>query len=1128
MVHGAVKYLFKTLGSLALVLLLAAGAILWRLDRGPLPLGEFTPYLADALNDPNSPYDLQIDDLFLIWEGGDNALELRAAGVHMLQQNGTPSVVLPEASLQISPHALLRGQLRLRGVEIFHPFLHLQRDPDGTVTLGMTPLAEAGSETTEANDASEILGILVDALSNRRDGPLSELAVVRIVSAEALIADARMGVDWTVPSAALELYRRGDGGVGLSADLEVSIPSAPVPPAPESAAPPVGDRGEVVILPPPETTHMDVTGTYLADRGLLSLDFSFAGLRPNQLASLSESLAPLGALDLPLQGQIGLELSVSGQGVLLGGVGLRLHGGQGVVVLNDFGARYAVAGLDLAARAVARPGQSLLDAAGGAPLAEVSVEALSLSLIPPGEDQGAVSTVTLSGGLTPSSDPTAPLQAKIDVAVKNVPVDALSAWWPEAVAPKPRAWVVEHLRNGQATEGAWSFALAGQTLASLEPLSLSGKLHAAGVTIDYLPPMPPVVDGVADVTFALDRLDVAVISGKVTQKGQEDLVLQQGGAVAMTGLDLPDQMTDISLAVDGSLPAALHLLDSDPLGYTSKLGLDPAQTAGQAKTKVRLVFPPLADLPLEMIDVKAEAEVQNVSLRKAVFGQDLDQGALTLEVTTTELNAKGKAAIGGVPASFTWREVFSGKPYSSRYKVQAHVEEDKRGVFGLTFPPFTPSTIAGPVEADLDVILKTGGLTTIKADVDLTTAALHLPGFNWNKETGTPAQAQAQVEVVKGDVSAVPHFAVSTEGDLALEGSVALDSQGALQAIIITKAQVGLSDFQGTMTRLGDGYVVDAKGGAFDALPFIGRDEDNPPPAGIAVSDGPEDLPPITLRGEFDKVWISKTGALDHVQGSARRVSGRWAWASLSGALGDKGHLRYRLGDAAQGDQPPEQRTFVLSADDTGALMKLLDASGAIEGGQLRGQGTVDRQGTARGVISIGSYRLVEAPLLARVLSVAALTGILDSLSGEGIGFDGLYAPFELTDHAVTFKDFRTSGPALGLTAEGWVDLDRRAVDLAGTIVPAYAVNGLLGRIPLVGGLFSGFTEGGGLIAATYGIKGPIDDPQILVNPLSALAPGFLKTLFGIGEPDQAAPPSTENPVSPAIVQPATPSVAGE
>ena len=50
-----------------------------------------------------------------------------------------------------------------------------------------------------------------------------------------------------------------------------------------------------------------------------------------------------------------------------------------------------------------------------------------------------------------------------------------------------------------------------------------------------------------------------------------------------------------------------------------------------------------------------------------------------------------------------------------------------------------------------------------------------------------------------------------------------------------------------------------------------------------------------------------------------------------------------------------------------------------------------------------------------------------------------------------------------------------------------------IGRI-LTGG------EGEGLFAATYRAEGPLDDPKVSVNPLAALAPGFLRGLFGIFE----------------------------
>jgi hypothetical protein len=63
--------------------------------------------------------------------------------------------------------------------------------------------------------------------------------------------------------------------------------------------------------------------------------------------------------------------------------------------------------------------------------------------------------------------------------------------------------------------------------------------------------------------------------------------------------------------------------------------------------------------------------------------------------------------------------------------------------------------------------------------------------------------------------------------------------------------------------------------------------------------------------------------------------------------------------------------------------------------------------------------------------------------------------------------------------------------------VPAYALNSLPGRIPLLGRLFTA-EKGGGLIAADVHVRGKLDDPSIMVNPLSVLTPGFLRRIFRI------------------------------
>ena len=38
--------------------------------------------------------------------------------------------------------------------------------------------------------------------------------------------------------------------------------------------------------------------------------------------------------------------------------------------------------------------------------------------------------------------------------------------------------------------------------------------------------------------------------------------------------------------------------------------------------------------------------------------------------------------------------------------------------------------------------------------------------------------------------------------------------------------------------------------------------------------------------------------------------------------------------------------------------------------------------------------------------------------------------------------------------------------------------------------------KNGGIIAATYAMKGSTDNPNVFINPLSVLAPGFLRSIL--------------------------------
>ncbi len=193
-------------------------------------------------------------------------------------------------------------------------------------------------------------------------------------------------------------------------------------------------------------------------------------------------------------------------------------------------------------------------------------------------------------------------------------------------------------------------------------------------------------------------------------------------------------------------------------------------------------------------------------------------------------------------------------------------------------------------------------------------------------------------------------------------------------------------------------------------------------------------------------------------------------------------------------------------------VLRLFDYYDNMVGGELRLDAVYDDSmphsplaGTAR----VSDFRIVRAPLLTHVLSIAALTGILEALSGEGLAFADMEVPFTDDGRVIEFKDAKASGLSLGVTGAGRIDTENEALHVTGTLVPAYIINSALGRLPIVGRVLTGGEEGGGIFAANYTLSGPVTSPKIEINPLSALAPGFLRNLFGIFEPSNTEQPPT-------------------
>jgi len=171
-----------------------------------------------------------------------------------------------------------------------------------------------------------------------------------------------------------------------------------------------------------------------------------------------------------------------------------------------------------------------------------------------------------------------------------------------------------------------------------------------------------------------------------------------------------------------------------------------------------------------------------------------------------------------------------------------------------------------------------------------------------------------------------------------------------------------------------------------------------------------------------------------------------------------------------------------------------------------------------QGMLKLKDFRLLNQPFLARLFSAGSLIGFGNLMQGQGIAIDELRVPFSSHNGVLAVQDARATGPAVGLSAEGYIDRPKNEIALKGTLVPLFGINSVLGFIPLLGDLLVS-KPGEGIIGMTYTVAGNADEPKVSVNPLSMVTPGILRRIFEGQMPDAANAPSNARP-APVTITP--------
>ena len=1006
----------------------------WRLTAGPIPLDFLRTYTEAALEQALPGYDIALERTQIVWEAEERSLKLVATDARIAGHAGGPTATVPAIQIRFSLRGLLRGLLAPVEIEAVEPSFSVVRLRDGSLRLG----PPEGAEPAQPAAGGDALSAIVDEL-NRAPDPDSAtgyLEIVRVRRASLTIIDLSLGTRWSVPSADI-LLRRGERGLRSRGLLEFDVGTMPL--------------------------MLSFDGSHRLDDRTSRLSVEFSGLEPDALARKVPELAALSAIGLPLSGSLEVEAEAL---TIARSIEVTVRGESGQIDLPT------LYDLPLPVRAIEasltyrRDSKMLMLPSLVIDLGTAAKAGPRLSLTGTLIDVGAADSYGLVA----------------EAVAENVATDDLPGYWPREVGRNPREWVTKNLEGGGVSRARISLRgkMARDDPGAIEVEDFDGEIAFAGVTTHYMRPLPPVLETEGRAEFSPGRFKIEVESGRLYN-------LAAGPAtIDMTGLDGNSELADIEVVVRGPLRDVMRVIDHKPLDYATALGIPPANVDGLAAARLVFQFPLVNDLGLDRVKLAAAANMRDVALKKILLDQDFKDGELALTLDGRGMTIKGTGRFSDVPIPLTWREEFrTNVPVRRRITASGALDDAARKRLGFDFlQPY----VTGPVPTEIDYRQASDGTDRISATHDLLDATLSLSEVNWTKPPQTAGTARLDIVIPDGGDPRFERFQLAAS-DLAAAGeAVFAPDFAALRRVDFTELKLGSTDIEGSVARQPDGVLdIDLSGRNLDLRPVLAEEEG-------AVDAPPPTFPAMRLNGRFQRVLLEDDRLLDGVEANLVHDGTTWRDVKIAGRLAEAG--RFDL--VATPITGTSGHEFILVSDDAGAALRSFGLFDRMVGGRLRVDGRADFDDfrkSMQAALDIADFRIVRAEALAEVLRVAGSQDIQSALAGEGIVFTRLTGDIERQNKVTRIRNARAVGAALGLSVEGVIDDGHGGINVSGLIVPAYQLSQALGSIPLLGPLIVGGKDEG-LLATEFRLDGPADKPRVTVNPLTALAPGFLRDLF--------------------------------
>jgi hypothetical protein len=1048
--HHSTLVVLEILGGFFLLGVAGIGILMWKFSAGPIDVTFAAQQVRDALIVKSEGTDLRFQSIMAEWPDFAGPISIGLSGLE-LTQNGQTVLKVPQLGVRIARLPLFIGKVKPEAIVADAPSLHLQKRKDGSVHLLILDNAE---ETMPVqNDAPTItarqLGESFFKGGNLPDypalQPLSQLQKISIRGARIHIENQMIGKSWDIPKIDFDMIRAKDTFEITTTYTDEAAPAdSPVSSLRVEVSRRQGQDDSIRIVGDAEKVNLTTWVRLFGNISQIpSSDFYVDGHIDGMLnqewelqSLLIDLLTDKG--ELKLDGLYESPLSI-------GNLSAKIHFDKekGELQLHD---------------------------------TALTVNGIAIRL--QGEKKLA------------STDKVYPLTVTAD----KLTFDQLQALWPQAAKDTVLAdWLTHRLSEGVVKNLRLTLPVDFSNPDMVDVTKIGLQLDYTNLTADYLPPLIPATNGKGTVTLADDTLTINVASANL------DKLSASNSKISITHLAHPTTIGDVVIDANlhGPLATYIDYIGREPISLKEKVGFKPEEVKGNADAKIRVTLPCLKDLPMEQVKIAVDATANDVFLPRVTKGMNLTGGPMTIKVSDDDFVVAGKGNIGSVPLDFTYQAYLdlAKAPYVSAVTASLNADKNLRHAFGVDVDRFIDGAV--PITVDYK---DHGKAEIVNIKGDLTPVRLTLGPIRYMKPVGKAGNVSAHVSIANGNVQRVEKLDIQVKGEGGFAGDLDFGKIG--NVYDVTKGDFprvtigGKNDFSLSFRQTKPNYY-DAviKGKSFDARGFLKSQNDTGAATTAAPASTAEakiDLNVTQMRtGDKDDQFLKNATMTLQVNGQGDIRS-----MKLQGGLPH--------GDVSMSLLPDSKGRMKLSikSGNAGEALHVMDVYSNMVGGVLEiGGMQMDNGGIndIKGKIYINKFTVVRAPALAKLINLFSLSGLGELLNNKGITFDKLRGDFVWQQtpagRVINIQGGRASGPSLGLTFGGIVNQSKGNMDMTGTIVPMSEVNGLLSNIPLIGQLLTG-GKNGGIIAATYAMKGKTDDPSVLVNPLSVLTPGFLRTIL--------------------------------